>query len=479
MFKSENFLAPIGLCMISAAAKAAGHETFLCELNSKNAFNAAAELRPDIIAYSSSTGELKHYLKLNKEIKIRFPGVFTIMGGPHPTFFPDVVSEGGLDAICIGEGERAFVALLKALETGAPIDSIPNIAVRNNREKPEIGNLEQDLDQLPFPDYGLLYDNTPMGRYPVKNFMVSRGCPYECTYCFNASWNRLYKDKGNILRRHSVDYVIEDITKVKKRWPLSTVKFYDDIFIYKADGWLEEFSEKYKKLIDIPFFILTRADLLDEDMVRLLKHAGCRTISMSIESGNPGIRNMVLKRNMSNEQIVDAHMLCKKYGIYTFTNCIVGLPGATTEHEIESIDLAIKSRADWAEFLIFHPYPGTRLGDELIRDGYYSPDYAAMHTSYMHETPLNSFSEKEMRALSNLSVLGPVAVTVPFLKNIIIKHLIFFRHNFLFTFIYYLIKMYVIRKKIYVTRTTMANSAAIFIRSLKQELFRHESKDES
>ena len=476
VFKSENFLAPIGLCTVSAAALKEGYKTYLCEMNSEEPLSRIAELKPDVVAHSACTGEAKHYLGLNRLIKQRFPDIFTIMGGPHPTFFSDVINEDSLDAICIGEGEAAFIDLLKALISKKTFDDIPNIVTRNNKHKFTVRNLTEDLDSLPFPDYALLYDNTPIGRYPLKNFIVSRGCPYDCTYCFNTAWRQIYRGRGKLLRRHSVAYVIDDIRHVRERWPLSNIKFYDDIFTYRADDWLEEFAKKYKRYINLPFFILTRADLLSEDIVKLLKYAGCRTVSMSIEAGNMDIRNRLLKRRMSDEQIISAHRLCDKYGIYTFTNCIVGLPGTTIDNDIESIDLAIKSKVSWAEFLIFHPYPGTELGQQAINKGLYKPKYEKMHTSYMYRSPLSCFSETQKNAQMNLSVLGAVAVVLPRLRNLIVRYLIFRKHNRFFTLIYYLIKMYVIRKKIYVTRTTALGSLRIFIRSLRQEWFRHENQ---
>jgi anaerobic magnesium-protoporphyrin IX monomethyl ester cyclase len=476
VFKSENFLAPIGMCSISASSIKQGHRTYLCEMNSQDPLKSISDLKPDVIAYSASTGEAKHYLRLNRQIKENFPDIFTIMGGPHPTFFPEVIEEDSLDAVCVGEGEDAFVDLLKAIDTKNYLDDIPNIATRNNKDKFILRNLVEDLDSLPFPDYALLYSNTPMGQYPLKNFIISRGCAYECAYCFNPAWREIYRGKGKIIRRHSVDYVIDDIKLVREKWPLSNVKFYDDIFAYQVDDWLEEFVEKYKKNINLPFFILTRADLLTEEMVKLLKYAGCRTISMSIESGNAEIRNRILKRGMSDEQIISAHRLCNKYGIYTFTNCIVGIPGTTVDNDIESIDLAIKSKVSWVEFLIFHPYPKTELGQQLINSGLYKPDYEKMHTSYMHSSPLSCFSEKERNTQMNLSVLGAVAVALPRLRNLITRCLIFRKHSRFFTLIYYSVKMYVFRKKIYVTKTSLLQSLLIFIRSLKQEWFRHENK---
>ncbi len=476
IFKSENFLAPIGLCIISAVARKEGWDVYLSEMNSEDPLDRIAKLEPDIVAYSSSTGEAKHYIRLNSKIKERFPEIFSIMGGPHPTFFPEMIHNTTLDAICVGEGEGGFREILNAVAERRSLKDIPNIYTKENKNL-TLRNLVEDLDSLPHPDYSLLYDNTPMGSYPLKNFITSRGCPYSCTYCFNTAWNKLYSGRGKILRRHSVEYVVEDIERVKEKWPLSNVKFYDDIFCYSADGWLEEFCEKYKKRIGLPFFVLTRADLLTEDAVKLLKYAGCRTISMSIEAGNPGIRNNLLKRDMSDEQAINAHRLCRKYDIVTFTNCIIGLPQTSIKNEIESIDLSIKCKVDWVEFLIFHPYPKTELGERCIQLGMYTPDYDRMHTSYMYSSPLNCFTAKEKNVHRNLSTLGAVAVVLPAFRNIIVDHLIHWKHNKIFTFIFYIIKMHVIRKKVYVTRTSFRNSTRIFLRSLKQELFRHESKD--
>jgi radical SAM superfamily enzyme YgiQ (UPF0313 family) len=444
-------------------------------MNSQDPFNSIAQLKPDVVAYSSSTGEAKHYLRLNRLVKERYPQVFTIMGGSHPTFFPEVIYEDTLDAVCMGEGEEAFSDLLSAIQSKGPVDDIANIVTRKNKEKFTVRNLTEDLDSLPFPDYSLIYDNTPLGEYPLKSIITSRGCLYDCTYCFNSAWRQIYKGKGRAVRRHSVNYVIDEILYVKTRWPLSCVKFYDDIFTYQADNWLEDFSQKYKEKINLPFFILTRADLLTEEMVRLLKTAGCRTISMSIESGNVKIRENLLRRRMSDEQIIKAHQLCDKYGIYTFTNCMVGLPGTSITNDIESLELAIKSGVSWAEFPIFHPYPKTELGQRSIEEGSYRLDYSQMHTSYMYKSPLECFTKKERNAQANLAVLAGVAVVFPRYKKLITQRLIYLPHNIFFTFIYYLTKMYVLKKKIYVTKTNFWGYLSIFIKSLKQELFMHEN----
>ena len=476
VFKNENFLVPIGACAISAMARREGHEVFLSEMHSENPLERVAKLRPDMVVYSSLSGEAKHYIKLNLQIKECFPEVFTIMGGPHPTFYPNMLHETTLDAVCVGEGEDAFVDLTRALAAGKAVEGIPNIFARKDQAF-TIRDLVDDLDSLPFPDFGLFYDNTEMGRYPLKGFITSRGCPYDCTYCFNRAWRKMYEGRGKLRRRHSVAYVIEMIRKVKERWPLSNVKFQDDVFTFQADDWLAEFARRYRKEIGLPFYINTRCDLLDEEMMVLLRDAGCRTISMSIEAGNPSIRADVLNRRMSNEQIVAAHRLCEKHGIYTYTNCIVGLPGTTLADEIQSLDLCLESRVTWAEFPIFHPYPQTKLGDYTISRGMYDADYGRMHTSCLSGSPLNCFTEREKDIQRNFGLLGSVAVTWPWLRGPIVRWLVFWPTNRLFTLLYWLAKTYVVRRKLYETKTGWLESLRIHVRSLKQELFRHSVSD--
>lgn len=476
IYKSESFMAPIGLCCISAVAKEAGWNTYLSEMNSSDPIQMVREINPDIVAYSSSTGEAKHYLKVNEIIKRESPNVFTIMGGPHPTFFPEMLEDSTLDAICVGEGEGPFADVLKATALQRMIVGIRNIKTHSTI-KLGIRRLIEDLDTLPFPDYGLIYDNTNIGKNPLKSFITSRGCPYNCTYCFNHAWKEMYRGKGKIVRKHSVDYVVEDIERVRAEWPLDYVKFYDDIFVYTANSWLEEFVSKYKKRIAMPFFILTRADLLTDDMAKLLKSAGCQAISMSIEAGNDMVRNEMLKRNMSKEQIINAHRICDKYDLQTFTNCIVGLPGTTVGHEVESVDLCVECGVTWAEFPIFYPYPKTELGQRTVDLGLYVPDYGNMHTSYQSTSLLN-FDDKYKLVLKNLSILGPVAAALPKLRGLIVSRLIYSKYSKLFILIYYVLKMWVFRTKIYTKQEmSLKTSIQIFIRSLKQEFFRHDQTD--
>ena len=446
--RAIDYIDPIGMMLISALAKERGYQTHLGVLSRENIMNKVKDLKPDIIAYSASTGEHKYYIEANRVIKSRFPDIFTIMGGPHPTFCPECLKESTLDAICVGEGDEAFPELLSRIETRGDISSIQNIVTQQVGDN-GIGMLKEDLDNLPFPDRELFYQTTELGQWPLKSFMASRGCPYSCTYCFNHVFRKLYSGKGKILRRHSVNYVIEEVQRVKRKYKLGFVKFYDDIFTYRVDDWLEEFARKYRQNIAVPFHCLTRSDLMTDEMAKLLKLAGCRSISMSIEAGNSHFRNDILKRGMSEEQIIKAFHICHKYGISTFSNNIVGLPFATIENDIETIDMNIKARVSFAEFPIFHPYPKTELGDYCIEKGIYKPDYAGLHMSYMNKSPLSCFTEKEKNIQRNLSTLGLLVIWKPALRNIVLKWLIYLPYNKFYFLLYYVVKTYLNKTRVY------------------------------
>lgn len=469
--KAIDFIDPQGIMQLSALAKAKGRQVFLGIFSREDIFKKIEKIQPQVIAYSASTGEHKYYFRINKEIKKQFPNIFTIMGGPHVTFYPDCIHTSTFDAICVGEGDEAFPELLERLERGESISNIKNIITKeyNNDLRP----LYADLDTLPFPDRDIFYKTTEMGKFPIKSFMVSRGCPYNCTYCFNCSFREMYKGKGVYIRRKSVERSIEEIIYVRQRYPLQFVKFYDDIFAYPNDPWLEHFCKEYKKQIDLPFHCLTRPDLVNEDMIKTLKEAGCVSISMSIETANPYLRNEILKRNMSDEQIYKAFELCHRYNINTFANSILALPHSKIQDDITTVEMNIKCKVTFAEFPICHPYPGTQLGKYCKEKGIFESNYDTIHMSYMFKSPLSCFTKREKRIQRNLSLLGTVAVWQPVLRNLILKYLISLPNNILYIWAYILVKMYLVKTKIYPFKLNPKDFLGLFLKGFKIDLFKH------
>ena len=208
---------PQGILHLSSMLKAAGHEVALTIASAENPVQFAVDFAPHVVAYSVTTGSQGYYLELNRRIKERVDA-FSVFGGPHATFFPEIIEEEGVDGVCRGEGEEALLDLVNALERGEPLTTIANWWIKadgqihRNPPRPLIG----DLDSLPLPDRKLIYDKDRFTRRSkLKHFITGRGCPYSCTYCYNQGFHALYRGKGKPVRRRSVDSVLEELRWVK------------------------------------------------------------------------------------------------------------------------------------------------------------------------------------------------------------------------------------------------------------------------
>jgi radical SAM superfamily enzyme YgiQ (UPF0313 family) len=422
---------PQGIMHLSSVLKAAGHQVDLVVAAHQDPVEAAREFQPDVAAYSVITGSQRYYLDLNRRLKSEMPGVFSVFGGPHPTFFPEMVEEEGVDGICRGEGEGAMVDLVGALAGGGPeaVLSVDNWSFRRNGERGDAGIITNpvrpyvaDLDSLPFPDRALVYERDPISaRAKIKHFLTGRGCPYNCTYCFNHALSEIYRGKGRRFRQRSVDHVIEEVCWVHDHYPLEFVVFVDDTFVLSGE-WLAEFAVKYARQVGLPFFCNTRANLVTEEQVRLLKEAGCHSVSMGIETGNDRIRNELLKRRMSKEQILEAARLIREGGLQFTTTNMIGLPTSTLEDDFETLDLNIQTRPSYAHVFIFQPYPRTELGEFTREQGWMVGTFDDIGELAWDHSVLD-FGEEHKSGLSILQRFFAIGVewprTVPLIKRLL------------------------------------------------------------
>lgn len=476
--KGGEHYPPMGIMQVSATAKQAGHETSLSLLSKSNVWEKIEKEKPEVIAYSSSTGEHKIYFGFNQELKARYPHIKTIMGGPHATFFPErTLIDAKLDAVCIGEGDYAFSEFLDYMGEGKDFSGLENI-MTDPKIMPKLRPLVQDLDSLPFSDRDIFYNEDSSGKSSLKHFFISRGCPYNCTYCFNEKFKSLYPGEKYV-RRRSVDSVIEEILNVKEKWPMDYIKFYDDIFSIKADDWLREFAVKYKNKIGLPFFALTRANMVSEEIADLMKKAGCKSMSLSIETANPKLRETVLNRHMTNEEIKRGYRIFGERGIAIQSNNILGLPNSTIEDDIATVDFNIECGPKQgtivlAEFGTAHPYPGTALGNYCQKNQLFDSEegFFNMHMSYQTESPLNCFSPMEKRMQRNLTMLGPIAVRFPKTRNMIVNHLIKLPTNSLFFTAFDLNKSTGYMKHIYNMKRSPKEYLGIIHKSFKKNWFK-------
>jgi len=448
---------PHGIMHISALLKQEGHRTSLAVATVDDPIEVALRLKPDVVGYTVYTGTQNYYLDLNCDIKAQLPGVFSIFGGPHPTFFPEMIEHGGVDGICIGEGEHATLDLLNALQTGSEISDIPNWHFNLNGEivrnpvRPLLTSAQ--LDELPFPDRDLLYDVHPASRRnKIRPFITGRGCPYSCTYCFNKAYRELYQGLGKAIRRRSVGDVIREIKAVRKRYPLEFITFMDDTFVLNHQ-WLQEFAIRYKAGVGLPFWCQVRADLVTDEMMALFKDAGCVSVSFGLEAGNDRLRNAILKRDMSREQILEASRIFRRHGIAFMTNNMLGLPTGSLGTDFETLELNVQCRPSYANVFLFQPYPKTELGEWAFREGWMAGSFDDLSGSVSDDTILRFGSELEKRQIENLQKLFALAVEFPFLVPLV-KLLIKLPRNKLFWLVYKIWKGYAIKRRMFPFRLT-------------------------
>lgn len=366
-----------GLASISAVLKKKGYPVELAyfsdHLYLDRFLTDIKRFQPTIIGFYS-TAEQFHFIK--KLVEKVPPGIFTILGGPHPTCYPICLENIlRLDAVCVGEGEYPMLDLVEALQNNKDYTRIKNLWVRwdgqiiRNETRPFI----KDLDSLPFVDREIFNTQEAINQYGMSQIrvMTSRGCPFQCTYCSNHKQART--QPGGYVRFRSADHIMEELKQLKDKYNFDEIFFDDDIFMMNRKV-VEEFCRRFPREIGKSFVFCGRVEVCDKDLLSQLKAAGGRRIDFGIESGNEELRRNVLKRNMTNEQILKATSLAKSVGLEVKTLNMVGLPEETMAKFQDTVKINQMIQPDVASLSIFYPYPGTELYDYCLKKGYLDPE---------------------------------------------------------------------------------------------------------
>src|SRR3989339_150135 len=187
-FIQETSNQNIGIMFLSSIIKADGHQ---CELFIEpfedDIYTALKLYQPDIVGISMITGTDKWVLYRATQIKKMFPQVIIILGGPHPTYFPDIINESVVDIIARGEAELSFPELLHRLENRKEISDIFGLWVKKNGQihRNDFAPLVEDLSSLPYPDYELYQKYNFFKEQTEIPFNTTRGCPFQCSFCYN------------------------------------------------------------------------------------------------------------------------------------------------------------------------------------------------------------------------------------------------------------------------------------------------------
>ena len=444
LLKNNGMCERLGLMIISSALKNKGHEVRLSlteELSEDDILKNVKNYKPDILAYTIMTGEHVYHIELNQMIRSNHKDCFSVFGGPHPTYSPKMIEKDYVDAICRGEGEIYFLELIDKLEKKENFYDIKNFWFKKKDGfivKNPMGSLVENLDNIPTPDRSLMYNaDKALRARGTKLFMATRGCPYQCTYCFNHTYNALTKGKGEMMRSRSVDSIIKEIKEVKNNYFMDRVWIDDDIFLLKPKGWLEEFAERHPKEIGLPILCNVRPETVNEKTGFLLKKMNCTHVAMGIECGDNEVAKKILKRNTTNERIVEAAEILRKNNVKLMTQNLIGLPVPNpTEVDFATLDLNIKLKPYFGWSSILYPYPGTEIGTLSMRIGYFDGNFEKTTISNKTESNLKFSDKKEKRKIDNFHKLFSIIVQFPFLRPFT-NFLISLPLKYIYTWIYF------------------------------------------
>ena len=359
------------------------------------------EFNPDLNAVSVMTGHFDKVIDLLEKVR---PKCKTIFGGVHPTISPyETLKNDVVDFVGIGEGEGLLVDLLDALEKGKDYTHIKNLGYKEN-DVIKINELRHfvNMDELPTPDW-LLFDERHLFRpfmgniYKGSFFVMSRGCPGICTYCVNYSLREKLKECGRYYRYQSPETTINQLKELKEKFGAIWFKFADDsIMLFKAD-YLEVLAKGLKPL-NINFGCSVRPETVSEQKTKLLKEMGMVAATIGIESGNERIRRDILRRSMTNEQIINVIELLKKYNIRVSTFNMIGLPEETRENVFETIKLNKKVKVEATNVYIIYPYPNTQISKKY-NTNIYDDNGRIIPVSQASSFALSKMSPSEVKGL--------------------------------------------------------------------------------
>jgi len=383
----------LGLAYLSASLKNNGIDHEILDLNLYRDWKKALSAKLgkfSLFGIASTTFEFDAAKKVAAYIKNYSSYSKVILGGPHPTLMGNEILKNckEIDYCIRGEGEESLIKLIHLIESG-----------REKGIKLLKGAVIKDLDKIPFPNY----DKFELDKYPAfpntLPLLTSRGCPSGCIYC------SVGMIMGRKFRKRSPQNIVEEIEYLTARYKTSFFQFIDDNFTLDIKRAKEICRCIIKKDLDIKWSLPNgiRVDRIDEELVALMKKAGCIKIAIGIESTNDKVlRNR--KRGMSLEIVKKGISLIQKYKIATKGFFLIGSPGETKEDVHDDVEFAIKQRLDEVGFNMLTPYPGSELWNWVRDKGYWTvKEPLEKITKYTHrgkvkaiyETPSLSGKEKE------------------------------------------------------------------------------------
>ncbi len=351
---------PLELAVLAALLRK-DHDVLLLDavgerLDNEQTLDRLKQFDPDWLFCPVSTPTIDHDLKVLKEIKEIFPKVKTGIFGVHATYFAKSLAQSpAVDYAIRFDPENAVDKLVK----GEIPDGIAFEEDGSVTETPLESHV--DLDRLPTPAWDLIKRENyilPIVRKPYVLMETGRGCPYRCIFCVVPYFH------GKKPRMKSIEKIMTELREIR---PLvGDIFFHTDNFTFDPD-YVKTFCKTLiASELNFKWVCNSRVDTIDEEMVDLMRDAGCWLMSFGIESGDQGILDRS-KKGITVKQAEKAIHVVRKSGIMASGHFIFGLPGETVESAQKTINLAKSLPLNFAEFYIATPFPGSELYED-VRD---------------------------------------------------------------------------------------------------------------
>lgn len=379
---------PNGIGSLTAFLKKYGFQIKVFVLNKSRHLSGLKkvlqEYQPHLVGFSGASSQFPYIDKMARLVK-QWKDIPVICGGFHAMLVPEeILNTSVIDAVCVGEGEKAVLEYAEALRDNRDHKNTKGIWFKYKGEiiKNDYQEFIQDLDSLPFADRSIMDYQEDIDENMGTIFLVAgKGCSYnQCAFCSNPTFSR--RGKGTYARMRSADNVLGEIAQLEEKYKFEHIYFRDDTFTWNRQ-WALEFCRKYGERFKYPFDILTHAECLDRDLTDSLKKANCCCVWVGIDSGNDYIRNKVLKKTAAKEKIIEVCDDLHSAGIKVMTTNMVGLPYETPVLFQDTIDLnkrIYRSNLSFSQasgigpnIFVFGPFPGTEAYRICERENWLKP----------------------------------------------------------------------------------------------------------
>lgn len=351
-------LPPTDLMYLASIAEQCGFEAKIQDYSLGG--DLIADLKnfaPDYLVANIATPTFKSDMEAVAKAKSVLPNLVTIVkGAPFLTYNTNVIYENPfINYVIMGEPELT----LKEILEGVPDNEILGICYSDNMQsvKNEQRPFNEDLDNLPFPARHLIdnsiYRRPDNGRVQAV-IKVSRGCPYHCFFCLATPVS------GIKVRTRSAENIIQEIKECVEKYNIKNFLFWSDIFNFDREWTLKLCKKIIESGLKITWSANTRANTMDDEMASLMYKAGCRLVSIGVESGSQEILNNIGKK-ISLDDIRNTVKILKKNKIKIYNYFVIGLPWETEKTVEETIKFAIELDSNFISFYTATPLPGTRF----------------------------------------------------------------------------------------------------------------------